>query len=137
MDPQLSAQLAALAAVIIGSLGLIVRALTERITRELSRNTTLTEEAKEAANGRLSAVLRDLAKERDRTLALRELVRERDNRIAYLTARLPQAEALMSEYGRRREDRRSRTEEHTALQRMLDEIDDPTGSDAGRFSPPQ
>lgn len=137
MDAQLSAQLAALAAVIIGSLGLIVRALTERITKELTRNTTLTEEAKDAANGRLTAALRDLAKERDRSLALRELVRERDNRLAYIVSRLPQADALMSEYGRRREDRRSPTEEQKVVNRMLEDYDDPTGSDAGRFSPPR
>lgn len=135
MDPQLSAQLAALAAVIIGSLGLIVRALTERITRDLAKNTNITQEAKDAANGKLTNALHELAKERDRSLALRELVRERDNRLAYLTARLPQAEALMAEYGRRREDRHSRTEEHHALQRLLEDIDDPTGSDAGRFNP--
>lgn len=132
MDASIYAALIALAITVIGALGTLVTLLIERVKRDLAVNTQITSDAAEAANGRLQTAQRELAKARDQTLALRELVRERDNRLAYITARLPQAEALMSEYGRRREDRRSPTEENTVLSKLLEDFDDPTGFDAGR-----
>lgn len=135
MDTQLYAALLALGILVIGSIGAIVKALTDRVLKLLAVNTQITTEAADAADGRLQTAQRELAKERDRSFALRELVRERDNRLAYIVSRLPQAEALMSEYGRRREDRHTKTEEQRVLTRLLEDYDDPTGSDAGRFRP--
>ncbi len=75
------------------------------LAKKLDVNTSLTQEAKDASNGRLKETLSRLATERDRVMGLRYLVRERDDRIAYIVARLPDAETLMQEY-RERRDRR-------------------------------
>lgn len=136
MTAEITTALISLALIIIGSLGTLIKAMVDRVLLDLAKNTTITTQAKDAANGRLESVQRELAKERDRSLALREIVRERDDRLSYIVSRLPQARHLMVEYGRRRQDRRSPTEEMQVLTRILEEdVDDPTGSDAGRFSP--
>lgn len=135
MDAQLSAALIALALIIVGSIGAVVKALTDRVLSDLANNTRITRETREASNGRLEGALRELAKERDRVMALRELVRERDDRIAYIRARIPQVDELISDYGRRREDRITRNDESRALRQVLTDLDDPTGFDAGRVRP--
>jgi lactate dehydrogenase-like 2-hydroxyacid dehydrogenase len=61
MDPALTAQLTALGAVIIGALGTRVTLLVERIKRDLAANTQISTQARDAANGRLKAVLDQLA----------------------------------------------------------------------------
>ena len=131
MNPELSAALLGLALLIVASIGTLIKALVDRVLADLAENTRITNQAKDAANGRLAVVMNDLAKERNRIVALRALLREREDRIAYLEARLPQAGAILSEYGRRREDRHSMTEENRVLQQLMDDIDDPTGTDAG------
>lgn len=123
MDSQLYAALLGLGLVVIASVGAIVKALTDRVLTDLSKNTALTRKTSEATNGRLEEALDDLAVQRNLVVALRHLVRERDDRIAYLQSRLPQANKLLAEYGRSRENRHSRTEEHAALQRLLDDVD--------------
>lgn len=127
MDPQITAQLTALGAVVIGALGTLVTLLVERVKRDLATNTSLTREAKDAANGRLQKVIDQLAAERNRTLALRELIRERDDRIAYLAARLPEVKAVLRGYEERRQERHTPADEVAALRRVLD---DPTGDRA-------
>jgi hypothetical protein len=90
----------------------------------LARNTEITQEAKDAANGRLTAAQDQLAAERNRSLALRELVRERDDRLAYLTSRMPEAKRVLVGYEERRQKRHTATEELAALRRVLDEPPD-------------
>ena len=107
---------------IITVAGVLV-ALLERIRRDLGANTKITEEAKTAANGRLSDALRQLANERDLVQGLRYLVRERDDRIAYIVARLPQAEQLMREYGARQERKATDADERAAAQRAMGDTD--------------
>lgn len=124
MDPQLYAALIALGIIVIGAVGTIVKALTNRVIRDLAANTKITTEAKEASNGRLKDALDRLAAERDRSLALRQLLRERDDRLAYLHARLPGVDDVLQGYEERRQRRHSDTEERDALRRILEE---PTG----------
>jgi hypothetical protein len=94
---QLSPGLLTLLITIVGAL----TALVERVRRDLGKNTTLTKEAKASAD----LLLAQLAAERNTVVGLRAVVRERDDRIAYLVARLPEAEALMRNYGDRRTTR--------------------------------
>ena len=122
MDSSLYAALLALGITITGALGTLVTLLVERIKRDLAANTKLTQEAKEASNGRLRDALDQLAAERDRTLALRELVRERDDRLAYLSARLPECDRILRGYSERRQTARySDSQELAALERALQE----------------
>lgn len=64
-------------------------------------------------------------------MALRELVRERTIALAYLSARLPEVERVLLGYRERRQARHSESQELAVLNRLLDDPDDPTGSDAG------
>lgn len=132
MDPQLSGALIALGLIVVGSVGAIVKALTARITRDLEANTELTRAAKDASNGRLTAVLDRLSAERNRVFALRMLLRERDDRLAYLRARLPEVDRVLMGYKERRQARHTEADELAAERRIIaDDIDDPTGTDAG------
>lgn len=106
---QLSPALVTVVLATLGALG----ALVERIRRDLSENTQITKEAKRAADGQLGAALNDLAAERNRTLALREIIREREDRIAYIVARHPEAEATMRAYGERRTRRVTAADERS------------------------
>jgi hypothetical protein len=121
MDPQITAQLTALGVVVIGALGTLVTLLIERVKRDLAANTQITQEAKEAANGRLQKVIDQLAAERNRAFALRELVRERDDRLAYLVARIPEVKAVLKGYEERRQARHTEREELAAMRRILEE----------------
>jgi hypothetical protein len=149
LDQHIVESLVGLAIVIIGSLGTLITFLTERIKRDLSANTQLTQEAKTAANGTLTTTLEKLAAERNRVFALRMLLREREDRIAFLVARHPAVEATLQQYKRRRSSRPSEADELAAEQHLLAdpvtgatqplhvppaepaEPDDPTGTDAG------
>lgn len=139
MNAELYGALLALALVVVGSIMAVVRAWTNKVLEDLAQNTQITRDMRNAANGRLQATLRELAYERDRNQGLREVVRERDNRLAFLQNRMPRGmvDALMHEYGRRREDRVTPTREQDLLAKLLDEeIDCPVGTDAARFKPP-
>lgn len=94
-------------------------AWVERVRRDLTTNTSLTREAKDASNGRLSEVIDRLAAERDRTMGLRFLVRERDDRLAYLISRIPEAESLMQEYHDRRDARLTAADEREAERHVM------------------
>jgi hypothetical protein len=131
MDPALTAQLTALGAVIIGALGTLVTLLVERIKRDLAKNTLITTEARDAADGHLAGALTQLAAERNRSLGLRAIIRERDDRLAYIQSRIPEVDRVLTGYRERRQTRTTESQELKTLQRLLDEPDDPTGSDAG------
>ena len=103
---------------LIAALGALTT-LIERVRRDLGTNTAITQEAKEASNGRLSDALGQLATSRDQVMGLRYLVRERDDRIAYIVARLPEAELLMQEYRDRRTHRATAADEQAAEQRAM------------------
>jgi hypothetical protein len=81
----------------------------------------ITQEAKDAANGRLQKVLDQLAAERNRTLALRELVRERDDRLAYLVSRIPEVARVLQGYEEKRQTKHTAREELAALTRILED----------------
>jgi septal ring factor EnvC (AmiA/AmiB activator) len=119
--------------VIIGSIGTLITVLTERIRRNLATNTRLTQETKTAANGTLTTAIERLAAERNTVFGLRQVVRERDDRLAYLLAHHPEAEATMNQYKNRRTRHATEADEHAALAHLLADapLDDPTGSDAG------
>jgi len=105
---------------LIAAIGALT-AWVERVRRDLTRNTSLTKEAKDASNGRLSEVIDRLAAERDRTMGLRYLVRERDDRLAYLMARLPEAKAIEQEYRDRRDARLTEADELAAEQHAMND----------------
>lgn len=121
MDPQLSAALIALGITVVGALGTLTTLLVEKVKRDLAANTALTQEAKDAADGRLQSVVDQLAAERNRTLALRELVRERDDRLAYLAARIPDVPDVLRGYEERRQARHTVRDELAAMNRILED----------------
>lgn len=108
MTPEVTTALIGLMLTVIG----VLTALVEKVRRDLDKNTEITKEAKESANGTLRETLERLASERNRTLALREIVREREDRLAYIIARHPEVEPTIREYRDRRSQRV--TEEETA-----------------------
>lgn len=113
-----------LISLLIAVIGALV-ALVERIRRDLSTNTDLTQQAKDAANGQLSGVLDQLAAVRNQVQGLRAVVRERDDRIAYIVARVPEAEGMMRDYSDRRTSRSSDADV-AAAERHLLSADEPT-----------
>lgn len=123
MTPELSTAIISLALIIIGSIGALIKAMVDRVLIDLAHNTQITNQAKDAANGRLDAARHELARERDHVLALRALVRERDNRLAFIEARLPAVTELMKTYGQRREDSKTESEENRVLASLLEDID--------------
>jgi hypothetical protein len=119
VDSQIIGALIILGLLVIGSIGTIVKAITDKIVADLAINTTLTREAKNAANGQLTGVIDQLAAERNIVQGLRAVVRERDDRIAYIVARLPEAQGLMRDYSDRRTARASDADVIAAEQHLL------------------
>jgi hypothetical protein len=111
--------LIALGVIVIGALGTLVKVLVDKLSDELKSNTHITTQARDASNGRLSEVIDRLAASRDQAQGLRWLVRERDDRIAYIVARLPEAEAIMREYRDRRDSRITSSDELAAEQHIM------------------
>ncbi len=146
MDDHIAEALVGLAIIIIGSLGGLITILTERIKRDLSANTKLTQETKTAANGTLTDALAKLAAAQNRVFALQMIVRERDDRVAFIEARHPAVSATLQQYMQRRSSRPGEADELAAERHLLAEPatgetqplhvppawpDDPTGTDAG------
>jgi hypothetical protein len=102
MDTQITAALVTLALVIIGALGTLVKVLVDKISAELSVNTRISTEARDASDGQLSTTLELLAAERNRVQGLLAVIRDREDRIAYLVSRVPTATKLLQEFGDRR-----------------------------------
>jgi hypothetical protein len=121
LDSQITTALIALGLTVIGALGTLVKVMVDQISRKLEENTKLTKETKAAANGQLTNVIDQLAAERNTVAGLRMVVRERDDRIAYLMARLPQAESLMHDYSERRTARSSEADVIAAEKHLLSE----------------
>lgn len=115
-----------LSIIVIGCLGTLVKMWINHLATELAQNTRITTQALDASNGRLSEVIDKLAAERDRAQGLRYLVREREDRLAYITSRLPEADALMKEFAERRTYRQSATDEALTEQHALT-----SGTDSG------
>ena len=106
---------------VIGGLGTLVKVLVDQITKKLEENTTLTIQAKDAANGQLSRVITQLAAERNLVTGLRAVVRERDDRISYIVARYPEVESLMIAYSDRRASRTTDADVIAAENHLLSE----------------
>lgn len=126
MDQQLYNAIIVFGVATLAGLGTLVTALIAWLARKLDANTRLTtegtiasKEARSASNGRLSDALSQLARARDLVQGLRYLVRERDDRIAYIVARLPQAEEVMREYRDRRTRRATEAEERAAEEHAM------------------
>jgi len=127
MDSQIYGALIALGLIVIGAIGAIVKGLTDRVLSDLGKNTTLTRETREA----IQSTVERLAAARNTILGLREVIRERDDRIAYLVARHPEVENTLHQYQDRRSRRATALDERAAERRVLADLDDPTGTDAG------
>jgi hypothetical protein len=121
MDSRLYEALILLAVVALGGLSALIKTSLARLLREMRKNTTITTEARDASNGRLSEVIDRLAAERDRVQGLRYLVRERDDRLAYIIARMPEAEDLMRQYRNQRTVHATQADEIAAERHVLQE----------------
>lgn len=119
MDTQLYNALIVLGIAICGGLGTLITALIAWLSKQLSNNTRITTEAKEASNGRLAETLDRLAVERNLVIGLRSLIRERDDRIAYIVSRMPEAEAVMNDYANRRTQHATEADEAAAERHVL------------------
>jgi hypothetical protein len=95
-----------LAIIVIGALGTLVKLWIDRLAVDLAKNTTITTEARDNSNGRLTEVIDRLEAERDRTQVLRQTIRDREDLLSYIAARLPEADAIQREY----QDRRTSSE---------------------------
>ena len=100
-------------------MGTLITALIAWLAKKLSENTTITKQARDASNGRLAETLDRLAVERNLVVGLRSLIRERDDRLAYIVARLPEAEAVMHDYANRRTQHATQADEAAAERRVL------------------
>jgi hypothetical protein len=105
----------------VGALATLVKAMVDHLAKELQENTHISRQARDASNGRLSEALDRLAAESNRVMGLRFLIRERDDRIAYIVARLPQAEGLMREYRDQRTTRATEADEAAAERHAMGE----------------
>lgn len=119
MDQQLYNAIIVLGIAIIGGLGTLVTALVAWLAKRIGENTTITAQARDASNGRLSETLDRLAVERNLVIGLRSLIRERDDRLAYIVARLPEAEAVMHDYANRRTQHATQADEKAVEQRVM------------------
>jgi hypothetical protein len=90
-----------LVTLLIAVLGALT-AWVERIRRDLADNTTISQEAKELSNGRLSEVLKRLDSS-DRTIdVLRGRILEHDDRLAFLLSLHPELQHDLSQFTPRR-----------------------------------
>ena len=119
MDTEITSALIILAVAIIGSLGTLIKAMVDHLAKELAENTSITKQARDSSNGQLTSVIAQLAAERNTVQGLRGVVRERDDRIAYLVARLPEAQELMRNYSERRTARASEADVLAAEKHLL------------------
>lgn len=94
--------LIALGVLIIGSIGTLITVLTQRIKRDLERNTEITRQTREAANGTLTTALARLHTEQSRVATLRDELRERDDRMAYILSLHPDVAETLTQYRNRR-----------------------------------
>ena len=105
LNTQLIAALIALGMSIIGSLGLIVRSLTERIQTDLRTNTTLTRNVKAQLSEEIQCLQADLQLERSRINALRETLKDREDKLAYIESNFPEVAHMNHSWrDRRRSD---------------------------------
>ena len=97
--------LVALGVLIIGSIGTLLTVWVQRIKRDLERNTEMTRQTREAANGTLTTALDRLSEVNSRVSILQTELRERDDRIAYILAAHPEIAATLAIYRDRRANR--------------------------------
>lgn len=102
LQTQLIAALVALGMTIVGSLGLIVRALTERIQTDLRTNTAITRKVNAQMEEELRCLQADLQMERSRCNALRETLREREDKLAYIESYHPETADVRATWKDRR-----------------------------------
>lgn len=125
MDSRLIEALILLAIAAVGGLSTLIKVLVTRMLRELKANTTISTQARDASNGRLSEVMDKLAASRNQVVGLRWIIQERDDRLAYLVARLPEAETLMRDYRNQRTMRPTAADEDLAERHALSVGEDP------------
>ena len=114
-------ELTALAIIIIGSVGTLIKVLVDKLTIELRQNTAITTQARDASNGQLSSVLVQLAAERNLVQGLRAVVRDRDDKLAFLSTRITQVDVLLQEYSDRRTTRTTDADVIAAENHLLSE----------------
>ena len=94
--------LVALGVLIIGSIGTLLTVWVQRIKRDLERNTEMTRQTREAANGTLTTALDRLAEVNSRASFLQTELRERDDRMAYILSQHPEVAMTLTRYRDRR-----------------------------------
>ena len=94
--------LVALGVLIIGSIGTLLTVWVQRIKRDLERNTEITRQTREAANGTLTTALDRLNAEQNRVAALRDELSDHDDRMAYILSQHPEVAMTLTRYRDRR-----------------------------------
>jgi len=102
VDQQIIQALIALGVIVIGGLGTLVKVLVDKLSDELKRNTTITTQARDASNGRLSEVLNLLESERNQRINLETQLRDREDKLSYIFAKHPDVAPSMSNFRDRR-----------------------------------
>lgn len=87
---QLYFALIGLGLLIIASLGTLIKALTDRLVKDLATNTQITAQARDASNGRLSEVLAKLESERTVSAGLAAQLKAQQDHLAYVLAQHPE-----------------------------------------------
>ena len=102
MDQEIIQALVALGIIIIGGLGTLVKVLVDKLSDDLRKNTSITTQARDASNGRLSEVLNLLEAERNQRINLETQLRDREDRLSYIFAKHPDVAPSMSNFRDRR-----------------------------------
>lgn len=102
MNEQLVTALVAFAIIVLGGLGTLVTALIAWLAKKLDTNTSITTQARDASNGRLSDVLSKLDTERTISAGLRAQLRTQADEIAFYLTQHPE---LAQEFSDRRQPR--------------------------------
>lgn len=104
IPPEIMAALTALALTVIGAIGALVKVLTDRLAKQLDHNTTITAEARDAANGRLAAAQEESARLRQQLQTASARAEILADIVRYVRSR-PETAPVIAAYVERRRSR--------------------------------
>lgn len=119
MTPEIITALITLATIVVTALGVIVKAVTNRLVKDLEHNTLLTSQAHALVNGNFRDTVEQLAATRNQNIGLKVALRERGDMLAYILARHPEVENTIQTYQETRARYISSKEEEAYLQQLL------------------
>lgn len=119
MTAEIITALITLATIVVTALGVIVKAVTNRLVKDLEHNTLLTSQARDLVNGNLRDTVEQLASTRNQNIGLKVALRERGDMLAYILARHPEVHSTIQEYQETRARYVTSKEEEAYLQELL------------------